>query len=93
MPPADWEARLKALPFVESVSGEGNVYRIVVEQRSRDDAGADGGGRRSQRHRALALGPEHDARRRVRALHGTRAARRAAGSVGDGFAIHASGEA
>jgi hypothetical protein len=31
---------------------------------------------------AVALGPEHDARRRVRALHRTRAARRAAGSVG-----------
>ena len=27
-PPADWEGRLKALPFVESVSGEGNVYRL-----------------------------------------------------------------
>ena len=27
-PPADWEARLKTLPFVESVSGEGNVYRL-----------------------------------------------------------------
>jgi ABC-2 type transport system ATP-binding protein len=27
-PPADWEGQLKALPFVESVSGEGNVYRL-----------------------------------------------------------------
>jgi ABC-2 type transport system ATP-binding protein len=27
-PPTDWEGRLKALPFVESVSGEGNVYRL-----------------------------------------------------------------
>src|SRR3977135_2065121 len=27
-PPADWESRLKALPSVESVSGEGNGYRL-----------------------------------------------------------------
>ena len=32
--------------------------------------------------RAVAVGPEHDARRRVRALHGPGAARRAAGGVG-----------
>src|SRR4030095_1060567 len=40
------------------------------------------------RHRALALRAEHDTRRRVRALHGTRAARRAAGSLGGRFAVH-----
>jgi ABC-2 type transport system ATP-binding protein len=27
-PPADWEARLSTLPFVDAVSGEGSVYRI-----------------------------------------------------------------
>ena len=27
-PPPDWEARLSTLPFVDAVSGEGNVYRI-----------------------------------------------------------------
>jgi ABC-2 type transport system ATP-binding protein len=27
-PPPDWEERLTVLPFVESVSGEGNVYRL-----------------------------------------------------------------
>ena len=27
-PPTDWEARLKALPFVETVSSEGNVFRL-----------------------------------------------------------------
>src|SRR6266850_2538876 len=27
-PPADWEARLKALPFVESVTAHENVYRL-----------------------------------------------------------------
>jgi ABC-2 type transport system ATP-binding protein len=28
-PPADWETRLRGLPHVESVSGEGNVYRLA----------------------------------------------------------------
>jgi ABC-2 type transport system ATP-binding protein len=27
-PPADWDARLKALPFVDSVTGDGHVFRI-----------------------------------------------------------------
>ena len=39
--------------------------------------------------RALALGPEHDARRRVRALHRPGAARRAAGGVREGQPVHA----
>ena len=41
-----------------------------------------------QRGRAVAVGPEHDARRCVRALHGTRAARRAAASVRAGQSVH-----
>ena len=41
-----------------------------------------------RRHGAVALGPEHDARRRVRALHGPGPARRAAGGAGDDFSVH-----
>ena len=46
-----------------------HIFRIATAQRPGDDAGADGAGGAARRHRAVAVGPEHDARRRVRALH------------------------
>ena len=51
-----------------------------LDQRPGDDDGADGSGGAARRRRAVAVGAEHHARRRVRALHRARAARRAAGS-------------
>ena len=59
--------------------GRGQHLPAQVSERSGDDAGADGAGGAVGRHRAVAVRPEHDAGRRVRALHRPRAARRAAG--------------
>src|SRR5262249_53001312 len=60
-------------------------------ERAGDDARAHGGGDERRHHRAVAVGPKHDARRRVRALHRARAARRAAGSQPHGPAgVHGS---
>ncbi len=56
-------------------------------QRSGHDHGADGHRGTDAGARAVAIGPEHDARRRVRALCGTGPARRAAGRVADGQSV------
>src|SRR6185436_3349043 len=58
------------------------------EGRSRGDAGHARRGRRVRRHRAVALGGEHDARRRVRALHRPRPPGRPAGGQPAGFRLH-----
>jgi ABC-2 type transport system ATP-binding protein len=78
--PAGWTERLKALPHVQSVTSEDHVFRIAT---------ADGPATTlalvaTTESDGLAIqslgGEEHDTGRRVRALHGARPARRAAGS-------------
>src|SRR5262249_42535896 len=51
----------------------------LVTKRTSDDPGAHGRGGTAEDCRPIPVGAEHHARRRVRALHGPRAARRAAG--------------
>ncbi len=45
-----------------------------LPERAGDDGGADGRGRVGAHRRELAVDPEHDAGRRIRALHGAGAA-------------------
>src|SRR5438874_4318692 len=66
--------------------GRGSRIPDFVAERAGDDAGAHGHGRAEDRDGSIAVGPEHDARRRVRPLHGARPARRAAGSQPEGIA-------
>ena len=78
--PAGWADRLKQLPEVESVSGHDNIFRVATRNGPATTmALLEAAARAEQSPVALAVGPEHDARRCVRALHRARAARRAAG--------------
>ena len=65
-----------------ALTGEDHIFRITTRNGPATTLALMEAAARAQHHRAVAVGPEHDARRRVRALHGPRAARRAAGSVG-----------
>ena len=77
--PEGWLERLRALPEVESVTGQDLVFRIASNGGPATTTGAAGHGGARGRHGALAVGPEHDARRRLRALRRPPAPRRAAG--------------
>ena len=88
-PPAG-TTRLERLPGVDDVDrATAPSFRIRHEQRAGDDAWRcmDAAARAGVTV-AVALGAEHDARRRVRALHGPGPARRAAGRVAAGQPLH-----
>ena len=73
------QERSSGCPTSRRSPAHDNIFRIAIGQRPGDDAGADGGGGDAPASPSVAVGPEHDARRCVRALHRPRAARRAAG--------------
>jgi ABC-2 type transport system ATP-binding protein len=89
--PPDWEARLQRLPTSRRsrawTTSSGSSLRMAG-----DDAGADGAGGAVGRHGALAVGAEHDTGRRLRALHGSSASRRAAGSESERGRVRAPSE-
>ena len=69
-PPADWEQKLHSFDDVTSVQHEGaGMYRVLTGNGSRTTT-ADGGNGSTERNRGeIALGTEHHAGRRLRALH------------------------
>ena len=67
---ADWAQRCESLPDVEDRHRRRPRVPDLVPQWPGDDDGADGGGRAAAVPVHSLVGPEHDARRRVRALTG-----------------------
>ena len=81
-PPADWEQRLHALDDVTSVQHEGaGMFRVLTGNGSRTTTELVEMAVAARSAGEVALGAEHDARRRLRALHRQAAARRTAESV------------
>ncbi len=78
--PADWAETPAALPEVADVTSHDHVFRIATGNGPATTMALLQTASRARRRRAVAGRPEHDARRRVRALHRARASRRAAGS-------------
>ena len=72
--------------------GRGQHLPAQVSEWTGDDAGADGAGGAVGRHRARAVRAEHDTGRRLRALHGSSAARCVAGSESERGRVRAAAE-
>ena len=82
--PPGWLDTLERLPGRRRRHRAGQRVQDFDRQRSGDHHGADGHGGADAGGGAVAVGAEHDARRCVRSLCRTGAARRAAGRVADG---------
>ncbi len=82
--PSGWPELLKRLPDVESITNEDRIFRINSNNGPATTLALMDRRGQGERHRRLTLDSEHDARRRLRALHRTRPSRRAPGSVGPG---------
>ena len=76
--PDGWEETLRALPDVAEVKAEDHVFRLASNNGPRTTVELLEAARRAGIARRLALGAEHDAGRRLRALHRAPVARRAA---------------
>ncbi len=86
--PDGWEQTLATLPAVEDVTSHDNIFRLASSNGPATTMALMEAAGRVGHHGQFAGGPEHDARRRVRALHRTRASRRPAGSLGGGQSLH-----
>ena len=87
--PPGWVERLQQLPYVDGVTGDDGIFRINSHNGPATTLAMMELAAQSSARRPVALGAEHDARRRVRPLHGPRPARRPAGLRAAGQPLHA----